>query len=191
MPTALPIGEHAATDPISAYGINKLMVEKYLQLYARLGGPSAVTLRVANPFGPFQSPFRRQGIVSALIEAVLDRRPVEVWGDGKVVRDYLYAGDVAAAMVAAASYEGAERVFNIGSGIGRSVLDVVHSVCDALDVPAATVIHKPGRRADVPVNVLAIERAAGELGWRPQTEWDEGLRRTADWIASCYPKRAS
>jgi UDP-glucose 4-epimerase len=184
---AVPIPETAATNPICAYGINKLMVEKYLQLYAYLGGPQAVTLRVANAYGPFQSPYRRQGLVAALIETVLAGRPVEIWGDGKVVRDFLYIGDLAEAMIAASLYDGPQTVLNVGSGIGRSVLEVVGSVCDALGRPPARVVHKPSRGADVPVNVLDITRTRATLGWTPWTEWADGLRQTAAWVARAYP----
>ena len=187
IPAAVPIPETAPTDPISAYGINKLAVEKYLQLYARLGGPRAVTLRVANPYGPYQSPFRRQGLVAALVETVLAGRPVEVWGDGQVIRDYLYVGDLADAAVAASFYEGPETVLNVGSGIGRSVLEVVDAVCAALGRRPAAIVHKPARQADVPANVLDITRIRAALGWTPRTEWMDGLRRTADWIGREFP----
>ena len=184
---AVPITETAATNPISAYGINKLMVEKYLQLYAHLGGPRAVTLRVANAYGPFQSPFRRQGLIAALIETVLAGRPVEIWGDGKVVRDFLYVGDLAEAMIASSLYDGPETVLNVGSGIGRSVLEVVGSVCDALGRPPAIVVRKPSRGADVPLNVLDITRIRATLGWTPWTDWADGLRQTAAWVTRAYP----
>ena len=187
VPKAAPIAEGAATDPISAYGINKLMVEKYLKLYAHLHGLRSVALRVANPFGPFQSPFRRQGVVAALIETQLAGRPVEIWGDGQVVRDFLYVGDLAEAMVLAASYDGPHAVLNVGSGVGRSILEVARSVGEALGLPEAAVLHKPGRRGDVPANVLDIARAREALGWEPRTEWMDGLRATAEWIRAAYP----
>ena len=181
-PVAIPIREDAPTEPISAYGINKLMVEKYLRLYAGLGGARPAILRVANPFGPYQSPYRRQGLVSALIETVLAGRPAEIWGDGQVVRDYLYAGDVAEAMLAAALYQGPHRVFNIGSGQGRSVLAVLDGICAVLGRERPPVVFQSARRADVAANVLDTSRAARELGWRPRTPWDEGIRLTAEWI---------
>ncbi len=187
VPAATPIDEAAATDPISAYGINKLMVEKYLRLYAHLGGPQSVTLRVANPYGPFQSPFRRQGLVAALLETVLAGRPVEIWGDGQVVRDFLYVGDLAEAMVVASQYDGPETVLNVGSGIGRSVLEVVDAVSASLQIRPVSVTHRPARRADVPVNVLDINRIRQATGWQPRTDWMEGLRRTAAWIAAAFP----
>lgn len=181
VPRVVPIAEDAATDPISAYGINKLVVEKYAQLFAYLGGPAAVSLRVANPFGPFQNPHRRQGVVPAIIRAVLAGRPVEVWGDGSVVRDYVYVTDVAAALLAGVAHDGASRVFNVGSGVGRSVVDVVGAV-GRLTGRTPDVVFKPGRRADVPRNVLDIGLARRELGWQPTTDWEDGLRRTIEWM---------
>jgi UDP-glucose 4-epimerase len=190
VPKSLPIREADATDPISAYGINKLMVEKYLQLAAHQGGAQGLSLRVANPFGEFQSPYRRQGLIAALIATIQAGRPVEIWGDGRVVRDYLYAGDVAAALLAAADYDGPAQVLNIGSGVGRSVLEVLESVCEVLGQRPVEVIHQPARAADVPVNVLDIEAAQRALGWAPQTGWLDGLRRSAAWLAAHYPPLA-
>lgn len=146
------------------------MAEKYLQLYQRLRGLRTLSLRVANPFGPFQSPYRRQGVVPALIETYLARQPVELWGDGRVVRDFLYVGDLAEAIVKGAAYEGPDHVMNLGSGIGRSLLDLVRSVAVALDLPEAPVVHKPARQGDVPANVLDIGRARQALGWEPRTD---------------------
>jgi UDP-glucose 4-epimerase len=187
IPEVVPTPERAPTDPISAYGINKLMVEKYLHLYQHLHGLRTIALRVTNPFGPFQSPYRRQGVVAALIETYLSGRPVELWGDGQVVRDFLYISDLAEAIVGAARYEGPHRIMNIGSGVGRSLLELVKSIGMALDMPDAMVVHKPARRADVPSNVLDIALARQELGWAPRTEWMTGLQLTADWIRASYP----
>ena len=182
----VPIAETAPTDPISAYGINKLMVEKYLQLYAGLGGPRAISLRVANPYGPYQDPFRRQGLVAALIETVLSGRKVEIWGDGRVVRDFLYVDDVAEAMLLAAAYDGPETVLNVGSGIGRSVRDVAVSISATLGRPETGFVFKQARQADVASNVLDVTRAGAALGWSARTEWPDGVTRTAEWIARTY-----
>ncbi len=186
--STVPIAETAATDPISAYGINKLMVEKYLQLYAYLDGPKAVSLRVANPYGPFQSPFRRQGLVAALIEGVMAENTIEIWGDGRVVRDFLYVDDVAEALLLAALYEGAETVLNVGSGVGRSVRDVAESVCALLGRPETKLAYKSARQADVAANVLDVTRISAELNWSASTEWADGVLRTADWVRQTYRK---
>jgi UDP-glucose 4-epimerase len=172
----MPITETAATDPISAYGINKLMVEKYLQLYAYLGGPSAVSLRVANPYGPLQSPFRRQGLVAAICEAVLSDRPVEIWGNGEVIRDYLFVEDVANALLGAARYDGPHGVFNVGSG-------------EILGRPKSKIVHKRARQADVAANVLDASLATQALDWTAHTGWMEGVLLTATWIEQKFKVR--
>ncbi len=186
MPAVIPIREDAATNPISAYGISKLMIEKYLQLFARLDGPSAVILRVANPFGPFQSPFRGQGLVAALIEAIIAKRPLEIWGDGSVVRDYFYISDLSEAIICASLYEGKELVFNIGSGIGLSVSKVIDTICQTLGCCAPETSFNINRQADVPINVLDITLAKYELGWSPRTTWSEGLCLTASWMRNTF-----
>ncbi|HEY8614187.1 MAG TPA: NAD-dependent epimerase/dehydratase family protein, partial [Roseomonas sp.] len=85
VPRRLPIAEDHPTDPISAYGIHKLLLEKHLGLQAYRHGLQAVVLRAANPYGPYQNPDRGQGVIAALMARRLAGRPVEIWGDGKVV----------------------------------------------------------------------------------------------------------
>src|SRR5262249_41635234 len=111
----IPTPETAPTDPITAYGIGKLMIEKYLALHERLHGLSFRVLRVANPFGPFQQSDKGQGLIAALLARALRGEPIEIWGDGSVVRDYVFVEDVIDALQAAARDESAERIFNIGS----------------------------------------------------------------------------
>lgn len=188
VPRCLPISETHPTDPISAYGIHKLLVEKHLGLQAYRHGLQVVVLRVANPYGPFQIPDRGQGLIAALIRRRLSGRPVEVWGDGRVVRDFLHVDDLVDAMLRAVSYEGPHSVLNVGSGIGRSVLEVIASVNDVLGTGNAEILYRPGRAVDVPANVLDVSLIQRELGWVAQTEWMQGLRGTAEWIAgACKP----
>jgi UDP-glucose 4-epimerase len=183
IPQQTPIPESARTDPISAYGISKLATEKYLHLYWYLHGLDYAVLRVANPFGPYQIPGRRQGVVAALLHRVLQDQPVEIWGDGRVVRDFLYVGDVVEALIAVSGYAGEQRVFNVGCGVGRSILAVIEDIGKTLGRTSVRKLHKPGRATDVPVNVLDITRIRQELGWAPTTAWDDALRMTAEWIA--------
>jgi UDP-glucose 4-epimerase len=89
----LPTPETAPTDPITAYGISKLAIEKYLALYEHLYGLSFRVLRVANPFGPFQTATKNQGIIAALISRGLDNENIDIWGDGSVVRDFVFVDD--------------------------------------------------------------------------------------------------
>jgi UDP-glucose 4-epimerase len=182
VPRTIPIPESAATDPISAYGISKLTVEKYLALYHHLYGSEFSVLRVANTFGPYQSPDRRQGLVAAFMHRIAQGQPIEIWGDGRVVRDFIYIDDVIDAVLLAALYDGPHHVFNVGAGVGRSVLEVVADIAEVLGQPDVVPNHKPGRATDVPINVLDITLIRRELGWSPRSVWMEALKLTADWM---------
>lgn len=190
IPNRIPIDETAPTDPISAYGIGKLAIEKYLALYHRLHGLDYTVLRIANAFGPYQDPDRRQGVIPAMANALLRGRPAEIWGDGQVVRDYLFAPDVCDAILAAAepAFDGRSHVFNVGSGIGRSVTEVLDDLGSVLDIASPPRVHRAARAADVAVNVLDVGRIRRELGWAPRTEWFEALRATVAWLSD---RRAS
>ncbi len=176
-----PVPEDAPTEPISAYGIGKLVVEKYLSLYQHLYGLESRAVRIANAYGRHQDARRGQGLVAAILQRLLADEPVEIWGSGDVVRDYIHIDDVVSAMLALLDHDGPDRVFNVGSGIGRSVAEVVR---DAAHVTGRTprVLHREGRAADVPVNILDSRRLSQQTGWRPRIAWDDGLRETARWI---------
>jgi UDP-glucose 4-epimerase len=182
VPEDLPIAESHPTDPICAHGIGKLAIEKYLHLYHVLHGLDYCVLRVANPYGERQRVASAQGAVTVFLERALRGASIEIWGDGSVVRDYVYVGDVARAFAAALDYGGDERVINIGSGEGRSLNDLVSVIEATLGHPVA-VNHLPGRPFDVPANVLDIGRARACLKWRPETPFADGIARTATWLA--------
>jgi UDP-glucose 4-epimerase len=179
----LPTPETAATEPITAYGISKLAIEKYLALYERLFGLEYRILRVANPFGPFQVPVKHQGIIATLISQGLRGESIDIWGDGTVIRDYIFVDDVVSALENVMSDESNVRVFNIGSGEGRSLLQVIDAIENLLN-KRLQINWSAGRRIDVPKSVLSIERARGMLRWKPETSFEEGLRRTLDWWKS-------
>jgi len=179
---ANPITETAPTEPISAYGINKLTIEKYLSLYRYLYGLDYAILRLANPYGPFQTAHRRQGVVAALAQRALAGEALEIWGDGTVVRDFVHVQDVVEGMIAVLGYDGAERVFNIGSGVGRSVNGIIADL-EALLGRTLPKTFRNARRADVPVNVLDIGLMHREIGWAPRIDWMDGLQSTIDWMA--------
>jgi UDP-glucose 4-epimerase len=181
VPREIPIPETHPTDPITAYGVGKLMVEKYLELYRTLHGLDYVVLRVANPYGERQRLPAVQGVVTAFMHRALERRPIEVWGDGSVVRDYLYVGDVADALVRALDCALPERVMNIGSGSGRSVNEVIDAIERTVGWPLER-CYLPQRAFDVPVNVLDVSRARRVLGWEARTPFEEGLARTLVWL---------
>jgi len=180
-PTAqVPTPETAATDPIGAYGISKLTIEKYLRLYEHHYGLRFRVLRVANLFGPFQMPGKNQGVIAALISCALHDQEFQIWGDGSAIRDYVYVDDVVDALLLAAADESDQRIFNIGSGQGRDLREVIVAIEAKLGVKLV-VRRTEGRLIDVPVSVLAIDRARDVLGWRPRTPFTVGIEQTLAW----------
>jgi UDP-glucose 4-epimerase len=185
--TQIPTPETAPTDPITAYGVSKLAIEKYFNLAERLYGLDYRVLRLTNPFGPFQIALRNQGLVAAVMARAFRDQTLEIWGDGSVVRDFLFVDDTVDALIAAASHEGDSRVFNIGSGQGRSVLEVVAAIEKVLD-RRLQVRCDPRRPIDVPASIVSIDRARNELGWSPTTSFESGLQMTAQWWQSHDPQ---
>ncbi len=127
-PQQIPTPETAPTDPITAYGISKLTIEKYLALHEHLYRSDYRVLRVTNPYGPFQTALKNQGVIAALISRAMSGESMEVWGDGSVVRDFIYIDDVIDALEAAMQDQSSHRVFNIGSGQGHSLREVIGMV---------------------------------------------------------------
>ena len=186
IPSVVPTPEGAGTAPISAYGINKLMIERYLELFRHLYGLDYHVLRIANPYGAGQSPFKRQGVVAAMLHRALSGFAIELWGTGEVTRDFIHVDDVSSAFMAAARYDGPHRTMNVGSGQGRSLKQLVADVRAVLRHPSLEVVRKGARAADVPVSILDTGLIRGETGWRPRVDWLDGLAGTAGWMRRAY-----
>lgn len=182
IPRAIPIPEQAPTDPISAYGISKLMIEKSLHLYRHLHGMDYQILRIANPYGRFQLGNRHQGLIGRYIHRVLADQPLEVWGTGAVVRDFLHIDDVTDAFLGAVAYRGPHKVLNVGSGRGLSVTQIIAELATAFERDHLTCVYRPGRAADVPANVLDTALIRAELGWQPRVALRAGLIGTIAWM---------
>jgi UDP-glucose 4-epimerase len=180
-PVYLPIDESHPTDPRVSYGITKLAIEKYLLMYRHLHGIQPVILRVANPYGERQRVETAQGAVAVFLRKALLGESVEIWGDGSVTRDYVYIGDVAEAFARAVDYKGAKSVFNVCSGTGTSLEQLLAVIERVLDRKVER-RYLPGRPFDVPVSVLANDLARQELDWQPRVGLEEGIRRTAGWM---------
>jgi len=176
VPQNIPLTEEDIGQPISAYGIQKQALERYMLFYQYVFGLPVTILRIANPYGRYQRPFSKQGLIANLLGNYLSGNPVEIWGDGEVVRDYIYVDDVIEAAVKVLAYKGSESVFNIGSGYGSSVNDIIMALDEVLK-DNLQIKRYPGRRVDVPVNVLDIKRAQQELSWHPQVSLKDGLQK--------------
>lgn len=177
----VPTPEDAPTDPLNSYGIAKLAIEKYLSLYRHLYGLDYRILRVANPYGPYQTALRNQGAIAAFMTRALSDKPIEIWGDGSTTRDYIYISDVVDALELVATHEGTNRIFNIGSGTNYSLLQIAHSI-EELIGRKQDIRFSGARKLDAHDSLLSIERASAELGWRPKVGLAQGLELTLDWM---------
>lgn len=181
-PTTYDLMESHPTEPISSYGITKLAIEKYLQLFEHLKGLTSISLRISNPFGPRQRVDGAQGAVAVFLGAAFKGKSISIWGDGSIVRDYIHVDDVVSAVEAALEYEGNERIFNVGSGQGRTLLDVISAVESATGVQLEKVF-LPSRVFDVQRNVLDITKARRELHWSPKVSFVDGVQDMAMWLS--------
>lgn len=177
-----PVAEDHPTEPRVSYAIGKLAIEKYLAVFRAQHGLDYVVLRVANPYGERQRADVAQGAVAAFVRHAALGTPIEIWGDGTVTRDYVYVDDVAQAFLRAIDYEGEPRLFNIGSGRGCTLNELV----DLIEARAGRKVERrylPGRSIDVPYNVLDIGLARRWLCWEPRITLEQGIARTYAWAA--------
>ena len=183
VPLQLPIPESHPTNPICSYGITKLAIEKYLQLFHHLHGLDYSILRISNPYGERQNPDGRLGAVTVFLWKVLNGHPITVWGDGEIARDFFYIGDLATAFVKVIEDKVPSRIYNIGSGKAYSLNEIL-AVIQAVTGKTAIVNYTPARNLDVHANYLDIGRARIELGWEPKIQLEHGLSMTSEWLLS-------
>jgi UDP-glucose 4-epimerase len=183
VPQRIPIPEDHPTNPISVYGASKLTVEKYLRVYRVSHGLNYIVLRISNAYGERQPVDGKQGIIASFLHKLNRGEPLSVWGDGAAVKDYIYVGDVAKAVAKSLAHHSDQSVFNIGSGRGLSVrqlLDVLGQVTGR----RIEVRYEPARSFDVPANVLDCTLARQEWAWKPEISIEEGVERSWNWIRS-------
>jgi UDP-glucose 4-epimerase len=176
-----PIMETYPTNPICSYGIAKLTIEKYLHLNYFLHGMDYTVLRIANPYGCRQDPTSGQGALVIFLWHVLNRRTIEIWGDGSVARDYFYVSDLVSALLAAIELETPSKIYNIGSGVSHSLNELL-SIIKFVTGQSPIVQYSQARKLDVSNNFLDISRARKELNWQPVISLEEGIQRTWAWI---------
>jgi UDP-glucose 4-epimerase len=176
-----PRRETDPTEPISAHGVSKLTIEKYLAIYQRKYGISYRIARASNPYGEGQSPSRGQGLIAYLLGQLAQHKEIVIWGDGSVVRDYVYVKDVIDALWLMLDDGGAHTVYNVGSGVGYSVRQVIALLEDFVG-QKSPISYQSSRGADVPYSCLDVSRIRSELGWEPRTPLEVGLRNTWSWI---------
>ena len=179
-PEELPASENCPPRPQCHYATSKLSFEHYIELYHRLYGMAYCILRFPNVYGPRQRPDGEAGVCSILAGLMLEGKQPTLFGHGQPLRDYIYVGDIARACVLAIE-KGDNTIINLGSGKGvsvRELFDLFKELLGYEGEPALADL-RPG---EVPQSYITGDRAAQLLGWRPEMDLREGLRRTAEFV---------
>lgn len=172
IPTEVPVKETAPNNPICPYGIHKLSIEKYLHYYSYAFGLKTVALRLANPYGQIQRKNNLQGAVDVFVNNALQGKPIEIWGDGSIARDFVHISDVVRAFILAPEVDAQHEVINIGSGVPVSLNTIIEILRKHIDIE---VVYKPSRKFDVPSIYLDISYAKKIMNWKAIHSLEEGI----------------
>ena len=174
---ALPVLESHELSPQSFYGLTKVGVEKYLELYHRHYGLDYVICRFANVYGERQGDKGEGGVISIFAKRIAAGKDITIYGDGTQTRDFVYAGDIARGICKAMTTKNVNTVYNLSTQTETSLLDLVKIMGK---VSGCNIIPKfgPVREGDIYRSMLSNQKAKEGLGWEPQVSLTDGLRRT-------------
>ena len=176
-----PLTENAPTNPISSYGLQKITIEKLLYLYNYMYGLDYRIIRLANPYGPYQRPNGILGAVTTFVYKALKEEEITVYGDGSVIRDFIFIDDAIRAILNIVYGENKHHTFNLGCGYGTSIKELIDTIHKALGCELK-VVYKDGRTVDVPVNYLDIGRYEKYYGTLNPVCLEDDIKKTADFI---------
>ena len=175
--SAPPFKEESPTNPGCSYGIVKLAIEKYLQLFYDLHGLNYSVVRPSNPYGERQNPMGSQGVIPIFLGKILAGQEINIWGNGEIIRDYIYVSDLAKALYAAATINTKDKIFNVGSGHGYSLNFLIRKM-ECMTNIKAKVNYLKKRNFDIDEVYLDVGKAKSQLDWQPSVSLDVGIHRT-------------
>lgn len=176
-----PLTESTPTNPITSYGVQKITIEKLLYLYNYMYDLDYRIIRLANPYGPYQRPNGILGAVTTFTYKALKNEEINVYGDGSVIRDFIYIDDAIRAIQNIVNGTNKHHIFNLGSSYGTSINEILHTIENVLECKLK-ITYKEGRSVDVPVNYLDISRYEKYYGKLNPISIKEGIRRTAEFM---------
>lgn len=182
----IPLKETERLVPTSPYGITKMTTEHYLRVYHELYGMDATVFRFANVYGERQGEKGEGGVVSIFCKLLSQRQGITVFGDGNQTRDFVYAGDIAQAIIRALPLKG-YHTMNVSTGQETSINDLIRSFEKAVGYTVPVQYTAP-RTGDILRSVLSNEALKRDLGFVPEMDLEEGIRRTYDWDRSQWTK---
>ena len=172
--------ENEATNPICSYGVQKMAIEAMLRLYSHVHNLKVRIARIGNPYGALMREGQTQGIIPIFLKKLYSNEGVTVYGNTK--RDYIHVSDVIRALEILLRYDGKEQIFNIGSGKGIYLKDLIKALEDLSGRKFALVQYEDIRGCDVLESILDISLAEKELNWRPEISLEEGIKKTIELI---------
>ncbi len=178
---ACPLSENTPTNPITSYGVQKVTIEKLLYLYNYMYGLDYRIIRLSNPYGPYQRPNGILGAVTTFTYKALKGEEIQVYGDGSVVRDFIYIDDAIRGILEIVKGNNRHRTYNLGCGYGTSIREVIANIKKALNLQV-NVKYMEARKVDVPVNYLNIERYESAYGTLNPISMIDGIKATADFL---------
>lgn len=178
-----PLTEESLTNPISSYGIQKLTIEKLIQLYNYLYNMDYNIIRLSNPYGPYQRPNGQLGVVSAFTYNILNNKPINIYGDGSVVRDFIYIDDTINGIINITNYNGNIKIFNLGIGIGTDINTVI-KIIEQESGQTSVKNYLSNRRVDVKQNILNIKKYCDTFGVKPMINLRQGIKKTILYLRS-------
>jgi UDP-glucose 4-epimerase len=183
-----PVHEAQQPDPLCMHAVHKLAVEHYLRIYGRTCGLQYSIARLTNPYGPGQPGDRTAyGVVNRLIHLALAGRPLPIYGDGSQRRDYIYIDDAVDALLRLGiAPEASGRIYNVGSGVGTSIVEMAKAITAAAGSGTLEFLEWPRLAALVETGdfVADTSRIRRELGWSAAVGLHEGLARTVAFYRS-------
>ncbi len=179
-PARLPVAEDALLSPLSFHGASKAAQEQLMRV-AGTHGHAVTILRPSNAYGPGQSLRSGFGLIRTVLEHVRCQSTMQIWGDGEQLRDYLYIDDLTDAVCRLIVNPDIGGIYNLGSGRGCSVREIVARV-EAVCAQTIPLSYHAARGADVRDIVLDTTHLQDRTGWSPTVDLDEGIRRTWQWL---------
>ena len=180
-----PLNEDMPTNPITSYGLQKVTIEKLLYLYNYVFGLEYRIIRLANPYGPYQRPNGVLGAVTTFTYKAIKGEEIEVYGDGSVVRDFIYIDDAIRGIKTIADGNDSHHVFNLGCGYGTSIKQLLKTIENTLGI-GIKIKYTEARKVDVPINYLDISRYEKAYGKLNPISLEKGIKKTAEFMRTYY-----
>jgi len=181
IPVEIPVKENHICNPICSYGVVKKCIEDFLFMYHKLYGLDYTIFRFSNPFGERQNPFVTQGAIAVFLKKIILNETIEIWGDGSVIRDYIYIKDAVNVMVKSLSVTSENKLFNLSLNKGYTLNEILKYIEHITSIKPKIKYTQP-RNIDVPVNILDNTLIKKTFGWKPVTDIEEGISKTFNYL---------